>query len=315
MTMTDLDWMVDDYLRQLEGALRSLPAARRSQIVAEISDHVSQARAGLATQDEESIRDLLRQVGTPGDIAAAAIAEGAPPARRRGPRRRRVLLAPAGVALLVLIGVVAYLVQSGSSPATMPNVIGKSADAAESVLESLGVRHVDLIVEGSLAPADTVFGTNTRVGATLRPGQQVNLQISSGPSSVPVLTGLGAARAEQELNALGLRWAIVRVYRQGSGHLVVTQAPAAGAKLEKQSWVEIGVTSSSTAVPTTMPSIGLFMPPRYAIAELHSLGLRLHVRYVTRPGTPAGGWVTGFTTPGTRLTSAGAYLAVAQPPT
>ena len=56
MTIADLDLIVDDYLRQLETALGSLPTARRAQIITEIAEHVSQARSGLPVQDEASIR-------------------------------------------------------------------------------------------------------------------------------------------------------------------------------------------------------------------------------------------------------------------
>lgn len=313
MTMTELDWLVDDYLRQLEGALSALPASRRAQIVAEISEHVTQARTGLATQDEPSIRELLKRVGAPTDIAAAAFAEGVPTAPRRSPGRRRELLTIAAVALLLVIGVVAYLAQGGSGAVTMPEVLGKSPDAAQSVLESSGIKHIDIEVLPSLAPANTVFTTNFKVGSVVRPGSYVNLEVSSGPSVVPALPGTSASKAEAELAKLGLHWAVVREHSaqfpQFPQGAVVGQAPAPGSKLEKQSWVEIDVASSSSAVPSSMPAVGFMEPAQFAIAELHSLGLKVQVNYVTRPGYQPG-WVVAFTGPGTRLTSSGAYLSV-----
>jgi serine/threonine-protein kinase len=217
------------------------------------------------------------------------------------------------VVLLIVIGVVVYLAQSGSSAITMPNVIGKSADAAESTLESLGIKHISFAVEPSLSPANTVFSTDTKVGVVVRPNQPIYFQISSGPSVMPNLAGLTAQEATRHLGALGLRWAIVRVHRDQSGHVVVGQTPAPGSKLEKQSWVEIDVTSSSTAVPRLMPGVGM-MPAQFAIAELRSLGLKLHVRYFTTQVAPPGGWVQGETTPGSPVTSSGFYIAVAEPP-
>jgi hypothetical protein len=310
--MTELDWIVDDYLRQLETALRSLPASRRAQIVAEISEHISQAKTGLPTQDEASIHALLERVGTPREIAASAITEGVPIAPHRGPKRRTELLAIGAAVLLIVIGVVVYLAQSGSSTITMPNVIGKSADAAKSTLESSGIKHISFTVEPSLAPPDSVFSTNTRVGAVVGPNTPIYFQISSGPSVMPNLAGLTGSEATRQLGALGLRWAIVRVHHDQSGHVVVGQTPAFGSKLEKQTWVEVDVTSSSAAVPRLMPRVA-FMPAQFAIAELHSLGFKLHVRYFTQVAPP-GGWVLGGTTAGSPVTSAGVYIAVAEPP-
>lgn len=286
MTMTELDWIVDDYLRQLEAALGSLPASRRAQIVAEIAEHVRQARTGLVTQDEASIRALLARVGTPSEIAASALTEGVPMPHRRRHGRRRETLAVGIAILLVIVGVVVYFAQSGSSAITMPNVIGRSADAAESVLASSGIKHVSIVLEPSLQyPVGTVFGTNTKVGAVVQPDQQVNLQISTGPSVVPNLIGLTASEATRRLQALGLKWAIVRVHRDQSG-LVVGQSPASGSRLEKQAWVEIDVTSTSTVVPRDAPYV-LSMPARFAVTELRSLGFSVHVRYVTG-GAPPG---------------------------
>ena len=53
MTMIELDGIVDDYLHQLGDALRTLPASERDQIVAEITEHISQAHAELPRQASE----------------------------------------------------------------------------------------------------------------------------------------------------------------------------------------------------------------------------------------------------------------------
>jgi hypothetical protein len=141
MTTTDLDLIVDDYLRQLETALGSLPTARRAQIITEIAEHVSQARSGLPVQDEASIRSILERVGTPSEIAASALTEGAPIAWQRGRQAKRRGVFAAGIAiLLVVIGVVIYLAQSGSN-VRVPNVVGSNEASAKQLLSGAGLQY------------------------------------------------------------------------------------------------------------------------------------------------------------------------------
>lgn len=65
--MTD-DQLVAAYLRRLRRAARRLPRARREELLDEIADHIGQARAaGVAP-----LRDVLAELGDPGEIAAAA---------------------------------------------------------------------------------------------------------------------------------------------------------------------------------------------------------------------------------------------------
>jgi serine/threonine-protein kinase len=280
MTMIELDWIVDDYLTQLESALGPLSTSRRAQIVAEISEHVNQARTGLPTQDEASIRALLQRVGTPSEIAASALVEGIPPVSRhsRPPMKSR-LFAVGLVVLLVAVCVVVYIAQNGSSAVTMPDVIGKSPNAAQSILMADGVDRVSVDVAPSLAPANTVFGTNTRIGARMGSHHAVTLEVSTGPSVVPNLTGLSSQESTRQLGGLGLRWAIVRVHRAGIAHIVVGQTPSPGSTLKKEAWVEIEVTSSSTAIHGEAPYLE-GMPAGFAISELRSFGYHVHVQYL-----------------------------------
>ncbi len=63
------DVLVDRYLSDLDAALRGLPAARRQQIIDEITEHISEGRSGLQHDDEVGLRELLDRVGDPDDIA------------------------------------------------------------------------------------------------------------------------------------------------------------------------------------------------------------------------------------------------------
>lgn len=65
--MTD-DQLAAAYLRRLRRAARGLPRARRKELLDEIAEHIAQARAAGAAP----LRDVLGELGDPGEIAAAA---------------------------------------------------------------------------------------------------------------------------------------------------------------------------------------------------------------------------------------------------
>jgi hypothetical protein len=69
---TKVDTLVDHYLKDLETELRSLPANRRREILDEVGEHITQARAALDAETEAAIRTVLERLGDPADIAAEA---------------------------------------------------------------------------------------------------------------------------------------------------------------------------------------------------------------------------------------------------
>jgi Protein of unknown function (DUF1700) len=69
---TTADTLVDNYLRDLKSELRDLPAPRQREILAEVGEHITEARAAQDTQSEAAIRTVLERLGDPADIAAEA---------------------------------------------------------------------------------------------------------------------------------------------------------------------------------------------------------------------------------------------------
>jgi hypothetical protein len=69
---TKVDTLVDRYLKDLETELRDLPGNRRREILDEVSEHITQARAALDAETEAAIRTVLERLGDPADIAAEA---------------------------------------------------------------------------------------------------------------------------------------------------------------------------------------------------------------------------------------------------
>jgi hypothetical protein len=69
---TTADTLVDNYLRDLKAELRDLPAPRQREILSEVGEHITEARAAQDSQSEAAIRTVLERLGDPADIAAAA---------------------------------------------------------------------------------------------------------------------------------------------------------------------------------------------------------------------------------------------------
>jgi hypothetical protein len=108
-----VDDLAAGYLRRLESALKGLPPARRRQLVAEIAEHLDEARAQTAADDEVAMRELLDRLGRPEDIAAEAVAAQPKP---RGWSRGRINLVGAAAAVLVASLITALVVGRPSHP-------------------------------------------------------------------------------------------------------------------------------------------------------------------------------------------------------
>lgn len=74
--MTDLgDRMVTDYLARLEREVADLPAPRRQELLADITEHIRDARAELDPETPEDVSAILTNLGDPAVVGEAAGAE------------------------------------------------------------------------------------------------------------------------------------------------------------------------------------------------------------------------------------------------
>ncbi len=99
------DRLVAAYLSDLVLAAEPLPEERRTDLIVDVTSHIAEARAAGATSDDE-IREMLKQLGDPRDIVAAA-ADGlvlvepqsaeTPQPRLRGRDLAVLFLLPVGV--------------------------------------------------------------------------------------------------------------------------------------------------------------------------------------------------------------------------
>ena len=105
MTGSTADRLVEEYLSRLADAARRLAPARRSELLAEIREHIAASRAGATGKDEADVRTMLDRLGEPTDIVAAALDDGQqeqPPRGQSAQGRPRIGLEVAAVILLTL---------------------------------------------------------------------------------------------------------------------------------------------------------------------------------------------------------------------
>jgi uncharacterized membrane protein len=69
---TNVDSLVENYLKDLDEQLRGFPGSRRREILDEVREHIAAARADLDLQTEAGIRTVLERLGEPAEIAAEA---------------------------------------------------------------------------------------------------------------------------------------------------------------------------------------------------------------------------------------------------
>jgi uncharacterized membrane protein len=101
---TSADKLVEDYLDRLERELADSPSARRRELVQEISEHIAEARAGLESENEAEIRNLLDRMGDPADIAAEAHGTPVETEPAAAPVERRSGALDVAALILLLIG-------------------------------------------------------------------------------------------------------------------------------------------------------------------------------------------------------------------
>jgi hypothetical protein len=72
MISVETNRLVEDYLRRLEEAAAHLQPARRTELVAEIREHIDAALRAEDEADEVAVRNVLERLGPPEEIAEAA---------------------------------------------------------------------------------------------------------------------------------------------------------------------------------------------------------------------------------------------------
>jgi hypothetical protein len=176
----ELDALCADYLERLRAALGDVERNDREQIIAQVSEHLSEARAALPSQNEAGIREILERLGSPDDIAAAAVADRR--TERRSRHSLRLVCATAAVVVGVALGGAALAGAFGggaSGPPSassttriavvvVPNVVGMSPSDAAAALRAAGLYNSIENLDCS-----TKIGSGKTVSEAPVPGSQV----------------------------------------------------------------------------------------------------------------------------------------------
>jgi len=128
--------LVGEYLREVELRLSGLPLLERRELLADLEAHIAAARERGAYSESEMI-EVLRRLGSPEEVAAAAYWEAGPqpprppytpPAKPRGGVPGWVIAAIVAFVVLFLIGAAGLMVlaragvESGPEPIQAPAI-------------------------------------------------------------------------------------------------------------------------------------------------------------------------------------------------
>ncbi len=147
-------------------------------------------------------------------------------------------------------------VSSGNGAVAIPNVAGSSEAEARTALGNAGFTNIQKQEQASdSVAAGSVISTDPAAGAEVNPTEPVVLVVSTGASkvSVPSVQNLSEANARSALEGVGL---VANVQPQAVANptqdgIVITQAPSAGAMVDKGSSVTIFVGKLGGGPPTT----------------------------------------------------------------
>lgn len=195
--------------------------------------------------------ETIVQEVPPGTVVEEEVVEPPPPPPR-GP-----LLWPWLLALLLLvIGSVAavWLLTRGdgkksASSVVVPNVLGQPQSKAVAHVNRSGLV-ARVVTKTSDIPAGRVFAEDPGVGSRVARKSVVTLSVSAaGVLAVPSVVGKPAAAATADLRARGFVVETSSVASNKPRGTVLSQSPAAGAKVAKGSTVMIRVSRGTIVVP------------------------------------------------------------------
>jgi serine/threonine-protein kinase len=215
---------------------------------------------------------------TPGAVEEEVVEEAGPPPERNWWIWLLALL------LLVVGGLLLwYFLSRGDDKATVPNVIGLSAQAATVRIQDENLEVLPRTGQSN-RPPNVVFAQKPGAGTQLGEGQTVTISISSGQITVPDVTGQPVATAQEQLTKAGLKSEVKGVASSRPKDVVITQAPAAG--VTATSGTTVKLTVSNGVKPVEVPRL-IGQTQGAAVSTLTDLGLKSELHNVAS-SQPAG---------------------------
>jgi serine/threonine-protein kinase len=176
------------------------------------------------------------------------------------PKRRTGVYVALLVVLLLLVAAILFFVGrnlgSATSDATVPDVIGLSADDATNQLQAAGFKVQTTTQQNDTVAEGQVFDQDPKGNVKAEEGSVVNLVVSAGVGKVevPDVVGRTQAQATSRLTNAGFTTQVVQEPSDDrpSGE-VLSQDPPAGTEQDRGSTVTITVSSGVAQV--TVPSV------------------------------------------------------------
>lgn len=136
--------------------------------------------------------------------------------------------------------------------ATVPKVTDMDVKDAQEILTREGLKYEIIYVNNENIKANTVFMQNPEENAIKQKGDTVMMSVSSGPSQLqmPDLHGMNVDEAAALLKSMTLTPIIERVMNGDTAvDTVVSQAPEANEKIDKETQVSLYISGGKTVVP------------------------------------------------------------------
>jgi eukaryotic-like serine/threonine-protein kinase len=167
--------------------------------------------------------------------------------RRRGP-----LLWALATAIVVALAVLALLLLlPSSSRVRVPEVTGRSEQAAAAALRRAGLTASLSLVASTTVASGLVVSQSPPSGSMVAKGSRVSVAVSSGPgiAALPDVKGLTSARAVQRLTRAGFAPSVQsRSSKTVARGVVISTEPSAGAEAQAGSPVNVFVSSGPAQV-------------------------------------------------------------------
>jgi serine/threonine-protein kinase len=188
-------------------------------------------------------------------MAPAALGEEYAPQAAEDRRRRALWW---GLALLVLAGLVALAIVllQPAKMVTVPDVGGRTEQAAGESLRQAGLDPVPSLAASSTVPTGLVISQSPAAGERVEKGSRVSIVISGGPASAALISVAGqtASQAKANLTRAGFKTATKREPSTtvAAGRVISTE-PSAGTEVQVGSTITLIV--SSGPAPVRVPDV------------------------------------------------------------
>jgi eukaryotic-like serine/threonine-protein kinase len=240
----------DELIAALEHERQLLPSYTPAPTVAVADGHVHQPHSPPPAAGAGSL--LLAGP----DTGLYEIDQGETAGSRRG-RTGRILWWTLPALVLIAAAAAALILSSSPGPAVIvPSVVGEHEQAALSALHGAGLAPVASQASSPTVPIGAVISQSPLAGSSERKGTRVQIVVSSGPASAPLIdvSGLTVAKAVAALHKAHYRTRVkTEASKTVASGLVIGTQPAAETEVQEDRVITLLV--SSGAPPVRVPDV------------------------------------------------------------